>query len=236
MRTRVVEKLFALHTVPSAVAFSAAGPHVTPALLGIGAPGHVALTFDDGPDPEGTPRVVDRLAELGWHATFFVLGDMVTRAPALVHDLVAAGHEVGVHANSHRSQRRMSPTAIHDDIHRAYETVCKAGATPTWYRPPHGALSPVGLLTARRLGLHAALWTAWGRDWRAEATPESVRDDVARGRLDGGTVLLHDSDCASAPGSWWTTVAALPLLAELFDAQGLEVGALGEHGITSTER
>ena len=231
MRARIVEKIFALHTVPSAVAFSPAGRWLAPALLGIGASGHVALTFDDGPDPDGTHRIMEGLAAKGWRATFFVLGDMVVRNPTIVRDLVAAGHEVGVHATTHRSQRRMSPAAIQADVIRAHAIVCDAGAKPTWYRPPHGALSPEGLRAARRLGLQPALWTACGRDWRAEATRWSVRDDVANGRLDGGTVLLHDSDCASAPGSWRTTVAALPLLADLFDARGLVVGPLGEHEV-----
>ena len=98
----------------------------------------------------------------------------------------------------------------------AHETIVEAGAMPVFYRPPHGALSPEGLVTTRRLGMRTVLWTAWGRDWRAEATPRSVCDDVAAGRLDGGTVLLHDSDSASAAGSWRTTLAALPRLADLF--------------------
>jgi peptidoglycan/xylan/chitin deacetylase (PgdA/CDA1 family) len=226
---RAVETLRALHTVPSSVAFSPAGPRLTPRLRGIGRPGHVALTFDDGPDPVGTPRVMDVLAVLGWHATFFVLGDMVAAQPGLVAELIAAGHDVGVHASTHRSHRRMTPRRIVDDVRRAHDTVTAAGAVPGFYRPPHGALSPEGMMTAHRLGMRTTLWTAWGRDWRAEATPDSVRDEVAAGRLDGGTVLLHDSDCASAPGSWRTTVAALPRLADLFADRGLEVGALRDH-------
>lgn len=227
--TRAVEKLRALHTVPSSVAFSPAGPYLAGRLLGLGTPGHVALTFDDGPDPVGTPRIADVLERLGWRATFFVLADMVRRTPHLVADLVAAGHDVGVHAGTHRSHRDMRPREICDDVRRAHETVTAAGATPVFYRPPHGALSPEGLLTARRLGMRAVLWSAWGRDWRAEATPGSVCEDVAAGRLDGGTVLLHDSDCASAPGSWHTTAAALPLLADVFDSRGLTVGSLRDH-------
>jgi len=227
---RALEKLLALHTVPSSVAFSPAGRFVVRGLCGFGTPGHVALTFDDGPDPHGTPAVVDALERFGWQATFFLVGDMVRRAPGLVTDLVAAGHEVGVHAETHRSQRSMTPRQIGDDIRRAYaEITGAAGVCPRWYRPPHGALSPEGLLTARDLGMRAVLWSAWGRDWLAEATPETVRRDVAAGRLDGGTVLLHDSDCASAPGSWRTTVAALPLLAELFEARRLTVGPLRDH-------
>jgi peptidoglycan-N-acetylglucosamine deacetylase len=226
---RAVEKLRALHTVPSSVAFSPAGPYLTPRLRGIGRPGHVALTFDDGPDPVGTPRILAALDQLGWRATFFVLGDMVAKSPGLVAELVAAGHDVGVHAYRHRSQRHLTPGRIRDDVRRAHSIVVAAGAVPEFYRPPHGALSPQGFLIARRFGMRTVLWSAWGRDWRAEATPRSVCDDVAAGRLDGGTVLLHDSDCASAPGSWRVTLAALPRLADLFAAHGLTVGSLREH-------
>ncbi|MGZ6953204.1 MAG: polysaccharide deacetylase family protein [Acidimicrobiia bacterium] len=226
---RILEKVLALHTIPSSVAFSALGPRLTPAWLGIGRPGHVAVTFDDGPHPVATPRIADLLAELGWHATFFVLGSAVERDPGLVRELEGAGHDVGVHAYAHRTQRHMTPGRIRADVERAHGVLVDAGVTPAFYRPPHGALSPEALLTARRLGMRPVLWTAWGRDWRAEATPASVRDDVACGRLDGGTVLLHDSDCASAIGSWTTTVDALPLLAELFAARSLAVGSLREH-------
>jgi len=84
---------------------------------------------------------------------------------------------------------------------------------------------------ARREGMRVVLWTSWGRDWRAAATPESVVADVAvSGHGDGGaTVLLHDSDMSSSAGSWRTTLAALPLLAERFASAGLDVGPLRDH-------
>ena len=77
------------------------------------------------------------------------------------------------------------------------------------------------------------LWTAWGRDWRPEATPESIVADVDRDLHPGATVLLHDSDYTSAPGSWRATVTALPLLAERCAARGLKVGPLADHGIAA---
>jgi hypothetical protein len=79
--------------------------------------------------------------------------------------------------------------------------------------------------------MSTVLWTTWGRDWRREATPDTVVADVTRRYLDGGTVLLHDSDCESYPGSWKATIGALPRLADEFAARGLTVGALGDHGI-----
>lgn len=231
MPPRVLALALPLHSAPSGLAFSRLGPRLTPRLLGIGRPGHLAITYDDGPDPVATPRVVEALAAQGWRATFFVLGEMVERDPGLVRMLLDAGHEVGIHAYQHRNHRGLTPRAIADDVRRAHAAVARAGAEPEWYRPPHGALTPEAFVAARRLGLRPVLWTTWGRDWRAAATPEEIRDEVARGRLDGGTLLLHDSDCASEPGCWRPSVAAIPLLAELADAQDLAVGPLGEHGL-----
>jgi peptidoglycan/xylan/chitin deacetylase (PgdA/CDA1 family) len=231
---KILDKCMVVHTVPSSLAFSPVGRYVSPALSGIGRAGHVALTFDDGPDPVSTPVVLETLDDLGWRATFFMLGDMVRAAPGLAAEVVAAGHEVGVHADTHRSQKTMGPRAIRDDVVRAHEAVAgAAGVEPAWFRPPHGALSFEGKVTARRLGMRSVLWTTWGRDWRAEATPESVRDDVLAGHLDGGTILLHDSDCTSDPGAWHSTIGGLRLLAEPFAARHLEVGPVGEHGIGS---
>ena len=85
-------------------------------------------------------------------------------------------------------------------------------------------------------GLRPVLWTAWGRDWRAEATAESVVADVLGGYVDGGTVLLHDSDCTSAPDCWHAALAALPRLTDALHARSLRVGPLSEHGISHLER
>ena len=227
---KIVERCLVVHTVPSTLAFSPLGRYVVPALAGVGAVGHVALTFDDGPDPVSTPEFLRVLDDLGWKATFFMLGDMVRAAPGLAAEVVAAGHEVGVHADVHRSQKRMSPRAIREDVARAYDAVAnESGVAPKWYRPPHGALSLEGKLLASKLGMRSVLWTTWGRDWRAEATPESVRDEVLAGYLDGGTILLHDSDCTSDPGAWHSALGALPLLAAELADRGLEVGPVGEH-------
>jgi hypothetical protein len=87
------------------------------------------------------------------------------------------------------------------------------------------------LSAARAAGLQTVLWTSWGRDWRAEATSASVVADVAHSLGPGATVLLHDSDCTSAPGSWRVTRASLAPLGDLFTASGLRVGTLRDHGL-----
>ena len=202
------------------------------ATAGVGTPGHVALTFDDGPDPASTPAFLDALDALGWRATFFMLGSMVRRAPALAAEVAAAGHEVAVHGDQHRSHLWRSPRDVTTDVARATAAVSEAtGRRPVWFRPPYGGLSTASLVAARRLGLTPVLWTAWGRDWRPDATATTVAADIGRQLGPGATVLLHDSDCTSAPGSWRSSLACLPRLADVFAAQGLRPGPLADHGI-----
>jgi peptidoglycan/xylan/chitin deacetylase (PgdA/CDA1 family) len=223
------------HVGPSVVRVVPSADRLLPRLHGVGRPDHVALTFDDGPDPRSTPAFLEALAGLGWTATFFMLGDMVRRAPGLAAEVAAAGHEIGVHANEHRSHLRRSPKGVLTDLARAVSVVEDAtGRQPAWCRPPYGAISSGTLLAARRLQLQLVLWTSWGKDWRAEATPRSVIAEVERGLVPGATVVLHDSDCVSAPGAWQSALGSLPLLAERVRARDWKVGPLGDHGVVGT--
>lgn len=92
-------------------------------------------------------------------------------------------------------------------------------------------LSAGSLLAARRLGLQPVLWSAWGHDWEQRATSERVLARVRRGLGGGGTVLLHDSDCTSAPQAWRSALGALAPLIALCRSSGLHVGPLREHGL-----
>jgi peptidoglycan/xylan/chitin deacetylase (PgdA/CDA1 family) len=207
---------------------------LTPHLSGLGDPGHVALTFDDGPDPRSTPAVLDALEQEGWRATFFLLGTMVEAAPGLANELVDRGHEIAVHGYLHDGAIRRTPRALTDDVTRTRDVIAEAtGVDPYWYRPPYGELSAGSWRAASATGLRLILWSAWGRDWRAEATPASVVHDLDRGVLAGGTVLLHDSDCTSAPSAWRNTVAAIPLLADHLAELDLVAGPLRDHGLGS---
>jgi peptidoglycan-N-acetylglucosamine deacetylase len=202
-----------------------------PGLAGVGAADHVALTFDDGPDPASTPQFLAGLEAMGLHATFFLLGSMLARDRGLGRALVEAGHEVGVHGWHHRNVLTRSPRAVHDDVARATDLIGEVtGRPPTLYRPPYGVLSTAGLVAARRSGLRTVLWTAWARDWEAGATAERALKTVNRTLRGGGTVLLHDSDCTSAPGSWKVTLDLLPVLVTQCRARGLTVGPLRDHG------
>ena len=205
-----------------------------PRLAGEGDPGHVALTFDDGPDPGATPRFAEVLADRQVSATFFLLGEMVARAPGLAADIATAGHEIGVHGWAHRYLPWRGPRATADDLRRATELIADVtGTRPRLFRPPYGVLSGAGLVVAGDLGLTPVLWGTWGREWTPGATPSSVYANLSA-RLHGGvTVLLHDSDRTSPPGSWRAALGALPMLLDECARRGLAIGPVGEHGLAA---
>ena len=222
----------AWHAAPALTAIGPLRTRLTPALAGIGDPGHVALTFDDGPHPLSTPRFLDVLDQVGVRATFFLLGRWVARAPGVVKDIVAAGHEVGLHGYDHRCLLARGFTATYGDLARGQDTIADVTGEPVrWYRPPYGVLTGATLDVTRRLGLTPVLWTAWGEDWTARATPGSVYRTVVADLAGGGTVLLHDSDVTSVPGCWRATLEAVPGLVATCRERGLRVGPLREHGI-----
>ena len=226
------------------LAVSHAGPGVTaigplrrrffPRLAGQGRADHVAVTFDDGPDPAWTPAFLEVLAKWQVRATFFMLGSMAAREPGLAAEVAGAGHEVAVHGWAHRYTVLRSPWAVADDLARARDAVAEAtGARPRFYRPPYGVLSTGALTAARGLGLTPVLWTCWGREWTAGATPRSVWATLAGNLTGGATVLLHDSDCTSPPGSAAAGLGSLPLLLEECAIRNLVAGRLAEHGLVS---
>ena len=201
-----------------------------PRLAGAGRPDHVALTFDDGPDPCFTPRLLATLDARRVHATFFLLGPMVQAAPGLAAEIASAGHEIAVHGWEHRYATVRGPGALHDDLARACDTIAAAaGAVPRLYRPPYGVLSAGALLAAHRLGLRPILWSSWGREWVRGATPGSVRATLAS-TLDGGaTVLLHDSETVAPAGTAAAALDALPWLLDECARRGLRTGPLTGH-------
>ena len=222
---------------PAATGWRQARNRLAPRLSGVGRASHVALTFDDGPDPTSTPAFLDTLDSLGWRATFFMLGTMAARWPDLVTEVAQRGHEVAVHGYTHSNHLRHGPHWVERELLTTRDKLAElTGVAPVWVRPPYGALSTSTFVGARRAGLRTVLWTSWGRDWRDAATAESIVDDVQRTLVRGATVLLHDSDCTSTAGSWKATLASLPLLAEHWEASGLTVGPLADHGLLLPRR
>lgn len=231
VRAAAVAALAAVaHFGPGAVAWRRARCVLLPRLSGVGTPDHVALTFDDGPDPVSTPPILDELDRLGWQATFFCLGSQVRRSPGLARELAERGHELAVHGDSHATHLLRPPWSVTADVRKARDCIEEVtGARPLWFRPPYGGVSVSSLVAARRTGLAMVLWSTWGVDWKPDSTGTTVVDRVRRTFHPGATVLLHDSDITSAPGSWRSTLDSLAGLAAEWEAAGLAVGPLREH-------
>jgi peptidoglycan-N-acetylglucosamine deacetylase len=221
----------------SAAAVLHAGPALAPIVPGIGPAlqielrqegvDGVALSFDDGPHPQGTPIVLDTLREAGATATFFLAGEQVVRRPALAAEIVAAGHRVELHCHRHRNLLRLGVRQFLEDAERGRAAIEEATGQPIAdYRPPYGIFSAATLRAVRRRGWRPVLWSRWGKDWRRNATAESIARRASTGIRAGDIVLLHDADYYSARGSWLRTAAALPLILEELDSRGLKTTSL----------
>jgi peptidoglycan/xylan/chitin deacetylase (PgdA/CDA1 family) len=197
---------------------------VSPVRSGLDAPG-VALTFDDGPDPVFTPRVLDVLAEEQVRATFFVVGKRVVRHPELVRRIVAEGHAIGSHSFSHVDAGMLSWLQLLRDYRAGRRAVEQAvGRRVRLFRPPQGHYSGQSAIAVRIAGLRPWLWTIDAEDWRPGTTPDEL---LARARslAAGDVLLLHDAmELPLAPEAEdrSATVAALLEVIERVRERGLE--------------
>jgi peptidoglycan-N-acetylglucosamine deacetylase len=178
-------------------------------------PRGIALTFDDGPDGDGTIAVLEALRDGGATATFFLVGEQVERFPSVAAEIAAAGHAIGIHGYRHTMLLRRLPGPVRDDLVRAADVIGSASGVETaLYRPPYGVFSLPALRLVRRLGWSPYLWSRWGRDWERGATAASIVQLATRNLVAGDVVLLHDADHYSSAGSWVATAAAVPALLE----------------------
>ncbi len=188
--------------------------------------GGVALTFDDGPDPVWTPRLLEALAAAGVQATFFVMGSAVARSPQVLRDVVAAGHDVQLHCHEHRRHTALTAKELAADTDRALATLEPFGVRPTRWRAPWGVVSsstgPVA--AARRLSL--VRWTADTEDWAGEEAP-ALLARVADRLVAEAVILMHDGlgPGARRTGCAETVALVAPLVAAVRGA-GLEPGPL----------
>jgi peptidoglycan/xylan/chitin deacetylase (PgdA/CDA1 family) len=169
------------------------------------------LTFDDGPHPEATPKVLELLREHDTRATFFLVGEQVRRTGQLRDEIESAGHAIALHGDTHRPLWRLPPRALKADLDRGDETV---RPTVDLHRAPYGAYSLPALYEVMGRGFNPLLWSRWGRDWRADATAEQIARKVTRDLSERDVLLLHDADDYADPGSWRAMVAALPAVLE----------------------
>jgi peptidoglycan/xylan/chitin deacetylase (PgdA/CDA1 family) len=189
-------------------------------------PDELALTFDDGPNDNATPQLLDLLAGANVRATFFMLGKYVRQRPELVRRVHAAGHLIGNHTETHPWLHLKPVRVIREEIracNHALEDVL--GAPLRYFRPPHGARRPAVLQVARELGLETVQWNAVGHDWMPIGAARILADIEAglaraRRRGMGGNILLHDGSDRGMGANRADTLAATALLLQRSASDG----------------
>jgi peptidoglycan/xylan/chitin deacetylase (PgdA/CDA1 family) len=180
----------------------------------------LGLTFDDGPDPRGTPEVLEALDAVGVSATFFVLGERVERHRELFERVRAAGHDVEVHGYEHLRHPHVTRTAVERDLDRALEVL---GGAKRW-RIPWGHLADYTREVADQRGLAIVGWSTDTHDWRGDSA-ELMLEGLELAH--GGIVLAHDGISVGARRDTAAETARLvPLLVEAARAAGLAPGPL----------
>jgi peptidoglycan/xylan/chitin deacetylase (PgdA/CDA1 family) len=178
--------------------------------------GRAALTFDDGPDPVFTPRLLRVLEQERVQATFFLLGSSVERHPDLAREIVARGHTVAGHSFSHAEIPTLSAAAIADELSRTREVIRAAtGVDSVLFRPPRGRTDLRSLRAVTRLGYRVVHWSRTYSDYRADGTETLLGRMRAEPVVSRDIVLLHDNNEA--------TVEAVPTLVASSRGAGLEL-------------
>jgi peptidoglycan-N-acetylglucosamine deacetylase len=185
---------------------------------------YVYLTFDDGPDPKYTPRLLDMLAASNVHVNFFLVGALCQRYPLLLNRILNEGHTVGSHSFSHRHPWAISTTRARREVRQGFEVIADLGKhSPRFFRPPYGRLRKAMLDEAHVLGMQTILWSRSAIDWGAWGKPSAIARRLSK-TGPGDILLLHD-----AIGLKNRPAAMLALLPDFLDQckeRGLQFGKL----------
>jgi peptidoglycan-N-acetylglucosamine deacetylase len=181
----------------------------------------VALTFDDGPHPELTPRLLDTLAEHGVRATFFCIGKYARERPDLVKRIVAEGHTLGAHTDTHADLAKVGSWRSWQECKRSRETLEEIGGVPVrYFRPPwaHMGLTTIPIVLANRM--RVAIWSFNSRDYE-HLTVDQILTRVRNQKPGPGAVALFHDDCPN-------TIEALPRIIAEIRERNLECVTLDE--------
>ncbi|MDB6136231.1 MAG: polysaccharide deacetylase [Verrucomicrobiales bacterium] len=193
-------------SLPQGIRFSYSSCHV---------PGpFTAMTYDDGPHPSLTPRLLDMLAQWNLKATFFLIGKNAAAYPRIVQRIVAEGHEVANHSWDHPALSKLSDAAVRSQLRRTHDTIFQAcGVASLCYRPPYGAITAAQKAwIAREFGYPTIMWSVDPNDWR-DRNAGIVSSRIRAGARAGAIILAHDIHA--------TTVAAMPSTLPPLQQRGL---------------
>ncbi len=169
----------------------------------------ICLTFDDGPNPETTPQILDLLKERAVPAVFFLVGQRAATYPALVQRMVAEGHEIGLHTHQHTHAYGLLASQSIKTIGEGWKVLSRiSGVKLRWFRPPWGACNLFQYFAARQLNLQLVLWSANAQDWQARTGVAGILRRLKKRVRPGSVIVLHDA--GGEPGAPANTVAALP--------------------------
>jgi peptidoglycan/xylan/chitin deacetylase (PgdA/CDA1 family) len=205
------------------------GPNLTRLPGASVARGEIALTFDDGPDPEVTPRVLDLLEAHGARATFFCIAEKAARHPELTREIVRRGHAVENHSNAHEHTFAFLLLAgLRRDLTAAQATIAGlTGRAPRFFRPPMGFRNPLLDPVLHETGLKLVSWTRRGYDTR-RSDVERVAAKLERGLAAGDILLLHDGHAASTADGTPVVLVVLPRLLEALRGRRLKSVTLAQ--------
>jgi peptidoglycan-N-acetylglucosamine deacetylase len=223
-----------------------------PTICRTDSPRKLAITFDDGPNPAITPKLLDLLDRYDARATFFLIGVYARQCPDLVREISARGHAIGNHTETHPNLFLLGPTQIRDELRRCQDAIAAAlNARPTWFRPPWGLRNPWLAGAARELELRTVMWTLIPGDWRAPSSEwlvgrmqpiaahasQSQRQAQAyatRGHATrtGDILCLHDGSHRGQNADRTRTLAALEYWLPRWRDRGLEFATIDQAVIT----
>ena len=181
---------------------------------------YIAMSFDDGPSPTLTPRLLDILKQRGIKVTFFVIGQNVEHAPEIVARAAAEGHEIGNHTWDHPALTKLSDGRIQDEINKTSEAIFKAiGKKPVLLRPPYGAMNARVHRIVEQDGMKVVLWSVDPNDWKRPGS-SVVERRILAGAKPGAIILSHDIH----PG----TIEAMPATLDALLAKGYKFVTVSE--------
>lgn len=191
-----------------------------PTICRTSSPNELAITFDDGPNPAVTPKLLDLLQQYDARATFFLIGRFVRECPDLVREIAARGHALGNHSDTHANLFRLGPAQIRDELRRCHSAIAAAtGHLPKWCRPPWGWRNPWLAGAACELDMRVVMWTTIPGDWRAPspewliARMQPIAANASQARAGatctGDILCLHDGNYRQQNADRTRTLAAL---------------------------